>query len=175
MNPKMHFNCRPAQLDDLHAIHVIQEESYSVSMQEHMEVLRRRLRAAPQTCWIAVDGIGPCGYLFAYPSTLGAITPLEGDFSIPRNPDTLYLHDLAIFRRVAGQGVGNALFSLAMETAHAMGLRYSGLVSVQGSRNYWMRRGYEAYGEASSEQRALLKDYPAEAVYMVKRLSAEGA
>lgn len=167
------FVCRPLQASDLSAIHAIQGESYPPSMQEGMDVICRRIEAARETCWIALDDLGPCGYLFAYPSSLGAVTPLDGDFSISSDADTLYLHDLAVLRRVAGRGVGNALFALAMESACARGLDYSGLVSVQGSRHYWMRQGYEV-SEPTPDCVALLRDYPADAVYMTRRLCTPG-
>lgn len=161
--------CRAVQAGDLSAIHAIQAESYSPSMQEGMDVICRRIEAANETCWIALDDFGPCGYLFAYPSTLGTVTPLGGDFSVSFDADTLYLHDLAVLRRVAGRGVGNALFTLALDTARARGLDYSGLVSVQGSRNYWIRQGYEVC-EPAPACAALLRDYPADSVYMTRRL-----
>lgn len=167
------FVCRVVQAGDLSAIHAIQAESYPPSMQEEVDVICRRIEVAKGTCWIALDDIGPCGYLFAYPSTLGAVTPLGGDFSIPPDTDTLYLHDLAVSSRVAGRGVGNALFTLAMKSARARNLHYSALVSVQGSRNYWMRQGYKASEPACSDVN-LLSDYPEDAVYMTKRLRMPG-
>lgn len=167
------FVCRVVQAGDLSAIHAIQAESYPPSMQEGMDVIRRRIDVATGTCWIALDDIGLCGYLFAYPSTLGAVTPLGGDFSIPPDADTLYLHDLAVSRRMAGRRVGNALFTLAMKNARPRNLHYSALVSVQGSREYWMRQGYQSSEPAPSDV-VLLSDYPADAVYMTKRLGMLG-
>jgi len=163
------FDCRLANPDDALAIHAIQEESYSVSMQEKIEVILQRLQQAPHTCWVAEDDVGPCGYLLAYPSKLGAVTPLGGNFSVDANSDTLYLHDLAVSRRMAGKGVGNALVELAMQTATIWKMFYSGLVSVQGSRQYWMRLGYKA-DKPDVQYAAHLKSYPDESVYMVKRL-----
>lgn len=163
------FDCRVASTCDALAIHAIQEESYPALMQEKIDVILQRLQESPRTCWIAEDNAGPCGYLLAYPSRLGAVTPLGGGFSVDSDADTLYLHDLAVLRSTAGKGVGNALVALAMQTAIAWKLPYSGLVSVQGSRQYWMRQGYEADAPAQ-QYAAFLKDYPEDAVYMVKRL-----
>lgn len=169
LKQKSQFVCRRMQVGDLGAIHAIQEERYPESMQESMTVIMRRLHTAHETCWVAEDWMGPCGYLFAYPSTLGAVTQLDGEFSIPANPDTLYLHDLAASRRVDGQGVGGALFKLAMATARARKFPYSGLVAVQGAHEYWARSGYAA-SNPSHEYRSIIQDYPAGTVYMVKRL-----
>lgn len=163
------FNCRLVNTGDALAIHTIQEESYPISLQEKIKVILQRLQEAPRTCWIAEDKAGPCGYLLAYPSRLGVVTPLGADFSLDPNADTLYLHDLAVSRRVAGKGVGNALVALAMETATARKMFYSGLVSVQGSSQYWQRLGYKSIAP-DSQYAACLQSYPDQAVYMVKRL-----
>ncbi|OWW21231.1 hypothetical protein AYR66_18900 [Noviherbaspirillum denitrificans] len=138
-------------------------------MQEEIEVILQRLHDAPRTCWIAEDDAGPCGYLLAYPSRLGAVTPLGGHFCLVSNADTLYLHDLAVPSRMAGKGVGSALVELAMQAAAAWNISSSALVSVQGSRQYWMRLGYTAMAP-DLQYAANLKSYPDDAVYMVKRL-----
>lgn len=166
---KSRFVFRQMQIVDLGAVHAIQEERYPETMQESMDVIARRLHAANETCWVAEDCMGLCGYLFAYPSMLGAVTQLDGDFSIPADPDTLYLHDLAASRRVAGQGVGDALFALAMATARDRKLPYSGLVAVQGACEYWARSGYAA-SDPAQEYRTVVRGYPAGTIYMVKRL-----
>ncbi|MGV3742598.1 MAG: GNAT family N-acetyltransferase [Burkholderiaceae bacterium] len=163
------LECRLAKTDDVLAIHAIQEGCYRVSMQEQIDVIVQRLQAAPDTCWIAEDKAGACGYLFAYPSNLGTVTALGGRFAVVSNADTLYLHDLAVSARMAGKGIGNALVELAMHTARRMEMRYSALVSVQDSRQYWMRRGYED-GTPTARYADHLSAYPDKAVYMIKRL-----
>lgn len=161
---------RLASVADMPAIHAIQEESYPASMQEKQEVILRRLQQAPTTCWIAEVGARACAYLFAYPSRLGAVTPLDGGFARVADADTLYLHDLAVSQRMAGKGMGKALFNLAMEFAAAQGFPYSALVSVQDSSPYWMRLGYEA-SKPAPEYEDSLKIYPDDAIYMIKYLS----
>jgi predicted N-acetyltransferase YhbS len=163
------FGCRLAKTDDIPAIHAIQKECYPALMQEKIDVIVQRLLAASDTCWIAEDNAGPCGYLFAYPSKLGTVTALGRSFSIDFNADTLYLHDLAVSERTAGKGIGNALVEVAMQIAKRMNLHYSALVSVQDSRPYWMRRGYEDDTPAA-QYADHLGGYPEGAVYMVKRL-----
>ncbi|HEY0844873.1 MAG TPA: GNAT family N-acetyltransferase [Noviherbaspirillum sp.] len=168
-NPPTRFVCRLAQAADLDAIHAIQEEAYPPMMQEPLDVIHRRLAVAHDTCWIALDDAGPCGYLFAYPSTRGAITSLGGDFVISTDADTLYLHDLAVSRRMAGQGVSVALCRLAMEAAVMRKLRYLALVAVKGARGYWARLGFEP-GEPGAQCVDVLQAYPEGALYMSRRI-----
>ncbi len=117
---------------------------------------------------VARDAQGVCAYLFAYPSRLGKVTPLGGHFALPDAPDTLYLHDLAVAPRAAGQGVARRLVDALL--ARAGGLRHSALVSVQDTRRFWESLGYlPAAGDA-----AALATYPQDALYMAKRLSTRG-
>ena len=153
---------------DLDAVLAVQAACYPPAMQEAADVVRARLRASPDTVLVARDADGVCAYLFAYPSRLGKVTPLGGAFAVPEAPDTLYLHDLAVAPRVAGQGVARRLVDTML--ARAGGLRHSALVSVQDSRRFWESLGYlPAAGDE-----AALATYPAGALYMTKRLSARG-
>ncbi|MCS0613517.1 GNAT family N-acetyltransferase [Massilia kyonggiensis] len=151
---------------DLDAVLAVQAACYPPAMQEAADVVRARLHASPHTVLVARDAQGVCAYLFAYPSRLGKVTPLGGEFALPDAPDTLYLHDLAVAPRAAGQGVARRLVDAML--ARAGGLRHSALVSVQDSRRFWESLGYAA----AAGDAAALATYPADALYMVKRLSA---
>ncbi len=153
---------------DLDAVLAVQAACYPPAMQEGADVVRARLRASPDTVLVARDGDGVCAYLFAYPSRLGKVTPLGGEFAVPDSPDTLYLHDLAVAPRAAGRGVARRLVDAML--ARAGGLRHSALVSVQDTRRFWESLGYTR----AAGDRAALATYPADALYMAKRLSARG-
>lgn len=153
---------------DLDAVLAVQAACYPPPMQEPADVVRARLRASPDTVLVARDADGVCAYLFAYPSRLGKVTPLGGDFAVPKEPDTLYLHDLAVAPRAAGQGVARRLVDAML--ARAGSLRHSALVSVQDSRPFWESLGYAV---AAGDARALAT-YPTDAQYMTKRMSARG-
>lgn len=163
---------RITSMTEIHLSEVlrVQAECYPTTMQEAAQTLHSRLKAAPGSAWVALDAEGICAYLFTYPSTTGNITPLGGGFHVPENPDCLYLHDLAVAKRAHGQKLGPALVTVALEAAKARGLPYSSLVSVQDSRGFWQRLGYEAFGQLDDVQRANLRTYDGPACYMVKRL-----
>jgi GNAT superfamily N-acetyltransferase len=156
----------PMRTRDLDAVLAVQAACYPSALQEAADVVLARLRASPDTVRVACDGDGVCGYLFAYPSGLGKVTPLGGAFVLPADPDTLYLHDLAVVPRAAGRGVARRLVAALLALAAGRGLRHTALVAVQDSRRFWESLGYaQARGDD-----AALATYPPGAVYMTRRL-----
>lgn len=156
---------------DIPSVLVIQEECYVPDAIESEAVIRARLEHAPSCAWVAEDAQGICAYLVGYPSELGKVTPLGGNFAACSAPACLYLHDLAVARRVAGQGVGSRLVGLALDAARRQGLRYSALVSVQQSAQFWCGLGYAQRDLAEAAQAAHLGTYPGPACYMVRDAS----
>ena len=151
---------------DLDAVLAVQAACYPPAMREAADVVLARLAASPDTVRVARDARGVCGYLFAYPSHLGKVTPLGGLFDVAPAADTLYLHDLAVAPRAAGQGVARRLVGAMLAAAAARGCSHSALVSVQGSRPFWESLGYvAAVGEACG-----LATYPDGALYMTRPL-----
>lgn len=162
---------RPMRTSDIPAILAIQAEAYSDMLLESAEVIALRLQASPELAWVATDAQGPCAYLFGYRSRAGTVTPLDGAFSEPDDPDCLYLHDLAVARRAAGRGIGPLLVQRLLDHARAQRLRYSALVSVQDSEAFWSRLGYAPASDLDEHQQAHLASYGVPAQYMVQTLS----
>nr|WP_314538905.1 GNAT family N-acetyltransferase [uncultured Massilia sp.] len=152
--------------DDLDAVLAVQADCYPPPMREAADVVLARRRAAPATAIVACAGADVCGYLFAYPSVHGKVTPLGGAFALPEAPDTLYLHDLAVAPRALGQGVARRLVDRMHGIGAQQGLTHAALVSVQDSRRFWEGFGYVvAAGDA-----AALASYPPGALYMARPL-----
>lgn len=160
------FSIRLMQQRDIPAVLAIQLEAYSADLQESAAVIGARLASAPGHAWVAEDEEGVCAYLFAYQSQLGKVTPLDGDFEIPDRPDCLYLHDLAVARRAAGRRIGPALVHEALGQAHRQQLRFSALVSVQESSEFWSRLGYSPR-RPDPDHLEHLGSYQVPATYMV--------
>ena len=162
----------PQHLDGLLAV---QRACYGAGFLESAEVFARRL-ASPVNCSLVVEMDGQVGaYLAACHAVQGRVTPLQGDFepvAAPGRADTLYLHDLAVLPALAGQGMAQALLQPLWQQAIAQGLRYSALVSVQGSEAYWARQGYAGLPPGTASGRTGLASYGEGAVYMVRRLVA---
>lgn len=161
---------RPLATADLPGLLAVQLACYGEGYVESGEVFARRLASAAN-CSLVLERAGVvCAYLAAYGSVRGKVTPLHGDFEEVPQPDTLYLHDMAVLPACAGQGLARALLRPMWDVARSRGLRHSALVSVQGSQNYWERQGYAVQPLADAVQRAQLARYGEGAVYMVRAL-----
>jgi len=54
----------------------------------------------------------------------------------------LFIHDLAVSKRVAGMGVGKKMVTHLLEKAQAQGFRCALLVAVQNSVPFWHKFGF---------------------------------
>lgn len=156
---------------DIAAVVRVQHDSYVHWMVEPAPVIAARLQRCPDTAWVAVDSSGVFAYLVCYRSACGRVTPLGATFEASPNPDSLYIHDLAV-GGAAGSGIGAGLVRHAWDAALADGLRYSSLVSVQNSQAFWERFGYRRTSLADDPvQQDCLAAYGRDACYMVASLS----
>ena len=162
---------RPLTVDDLPGLLDVQRACYGDDYVESAEVFARRLASPAQWSLVLEDDGRVCAYLAAYGSLLGKVTPLHGDFEAVPQPDTLYLHDMAVLPPLAGRGLARALLDPLWRQAQARGLRQSALVSVQGSQGFWERHGYAAQPLHDAAQRQRLAAYGVGAVYMVRGLN----
>ena len=162
---------RALTVDDLPGLLAVQHACYGEGFIEGAEVFARRLANPAQCSLVLKDGGRVCAYLAAYDSLLGKVTPLHGDFETAPQPDTLYLHDMAVLPPLAGRGLARALLDPLWRQAQARGLRQSALVSVQGSQGFWERHGYAAQPLHDAAQRQRLAAYGVGAVYMVRGLN----
>lgn len=164
-------NIRLMSQEDIPAVLHVQRECYELLTLEDEATIRARLNTSPDSAWIAEDDDGVCAYLVSYRSVVGKVTPLGGHFEVPSEPDCLYLHDLAISDRSKGSGMGSALVRFALAQARGEGLKYSSLVSVQGSSEFWKRLGFDVFTELDTTQKTNLQSYAGASWYMVKKLT----
>ena len=152
--------------DDLDAVLRVQAACYPPAMQEPRAVVLSRLRAAGGTTLVAVHGGSVCAYVFAYRSTTGAVTPLDAEFEVKENSDTLYIHDLSVAPAAAGLGIARQLVERLRLLAAGAGLTQCALVSVQDSQAFWERLGFHATACEGEGARLALASYPPGAIYM---------
>jgi ribosomal protein S18 acetylase RimI-like enzyme len=157
---------------DLDAVLAVQAACYPPSMREAADVVLARLRAAPATTLVLPDAAGICAYVFGYPSRLGRITPLNAGFAPAPDPDTLYVHDLAVRPRAHGRGLGRRLARRLLGAGRAQGLRHGALVAVLDARPFWESLGFSTVPEipGAGQGGEALASYPGEAVYMSRLL-----
>jgi ribosomal protein S18 acetylase RimI-like enzyme len=161
---------RPLAAADVPGLLTVQLACYGEGFVESGDVFARRL-ASPANCSLVLERAGAvCAYLAAYRSVRHKVTPLHGDFEAVPQPDTVYLHDMAVLPTCAGQGLARALLQPMWDAARAQGLRHTALVSVQGSGAYWARHGYAAQPLPDAVQRERLASYGQGAVYMARTL-----
>lgn len=159
---------RPMQPDDLPSVLEIQRACYIPVMNEDGPTLRGRLAAAPDFSWVGEQAGQVCTYLVTYPSLLGEITPLGGDFALPEKPDCLYFHDLAVHPGMAGTGCGAALVAHALQAGRQQGLMQAALVCVQDALAFWRGRGFIERGLPDGPAQTALASYPGKACYMTR-------
>ena len=160
------------RLADIAAVMQVQAACYAIEMNEAESVMAARAARVPDFAWVAEDAQGVCAYLLAYPSRLGRLTQLGADFAPLLQADCLYLHDLAVAPRAAGQALGARLVRHAWQFARRCGHRSSALVSVQDSRSFWERLGYAACVPHEAQELAKLSSYAQPCCYMSKTLEA---
>lgn len=161
---------RAMRQSDLPRILEIQAQCYPPSMQEGAATILERLQAAGDTCLVAEDGGKVGAYLFAYRSTLGAVTPLGGVFKPCAAGDTIYLHDLALGRESKGKGLGSLLVRAALTQARERGLSHAALVAVQDAHAYWRRLGFRRVDHLDAAGLEAMRGYPGGPEYMVRAL-----
>ena len=167
----MQHHVRALALAHLPGLLAVQRACYGAGYVESAEVFARRLASPANGSLVLLDAAGDVvAYLAAYRSALHKVTPLHGDFEAAPLPDTLYLHDMAVHPRHAGQGLASALLAPLLQSARGDGLRHSALVAVQGAQRYWQRHGFTAAELPEAGQRERLRSYGEDAVYMVRTL-----
>lgn len=139
----MAIHITPMHAHDVAAVFAVQVACYQSDFHESMAVIAERWGQSPQTAWLAWLGDQVVGYLVAYQSVFGKVSPLGAGFEVAVQPTCLYLHDVAVDPRAAGRGVAAQLIGHALQFARTQGLQGSALVSVQDSQAFWQKYGYQ--------------------------------
>jgi ribosomal protein S18 acetylase RimI-like enzyme len=132
-------------------------------------VLAERQRLYHNGCYLLEVGERPAGYVLSHPWRAGilpALNALLGE--LPDEPDTYYLHDLALLPVARRIGVASEIVRALIKHARANDFPTMTLVAVNKSQGFWEKHGF-----AVTEAPALadkLKSYEADARLMVKPL-----
>jgi predicted N-acetyltransferase YhbS len=151
---------------DIPAVLEIQAICYTELTPESDASLHAKLRASQATCFIASIEGAVVGYLISLPWESSNPPALNAETCrLPRSPDCLYLHDLAVTRSARKLRTGHALVEAFLAQLRASGLGRASLVAVQGSAPYWERYGFRAV-PPSGPLKAKLATYGDSVLYM---------
>lgn len=122
----------------------VQSEVYLDVEPESTEILRSKWLHSPACCFAMRKGDEVLAYLLAH--AWDSIHPPKLHQPLPAESQGqgLFLHDIAVSRKLTGVGAGTQLVKQLLETAGKLGYRHIRLVAVQGSSAFWKKLGFEA-------------------------------
>jgi ribosomal protein S18 acetylase RimI-like enzyme len=156
---------RPMTTADLAAVEVIGARAHP-DHPEDPAIFAERLRLYPQGCLVLHEDGCLLGYAVAHPWLFGcppSLNTLLG--ALPAQPDTLYIHDIAVLPEARHSGAGAAVLRRLAEQARACGAASLSLVAVGRSHGFWERQGFVTHDDAGL--RAKLPSYGDTARFMV--------
>lgn len=136
---------------------------------ESSEVLAERQQLYRHGCYLLEIGDRPTGYILSHPWHDGmppALNTMLG--SLPDEPSTYYLHDLALLPVARRIGAASHIVEALTKHAQAQGLPTMSLVAVNGSAGFWSRHGFRPVDVPALAGK--LESYEPEARLMVKPL-----
>ena len=137
---------------------------------ERPEVFEERWGLFSSGCFVLQNSDGMIGYAVSHPIALFDPPPLDSLISkIDPHADSLYVHDVSILPAWQKKGLGSEAIKLLKELARGKGLLWMSLVSVNGSRPFWGKHGFQTFhfviGETNSSDDKI-RSQGSGAVYM---------
>jgi hypothetical protein len=159
---------RPATGADLDDVVQIGAQIH-VELPESRETLAEKLALFPHGCFVLMRNETALGYALSHPWLLDEIPKLNQPLlRLPKNPNCMLIHDVAILTEGRGYGASAALINLITTLARERNIAVLALVSVYGSYHLWSRFGFEA--KTDDVWREKLKSYGDSARYMICKL-----
>jgi GNAT superfamily N-acetyltransferase len=161
---------RPIRDADWPAIDRIQRACFAATAIEPQDVLQSISRHSPVSCLLA-ETDRPLAYVLAHPWTPDDVPPLQAVLpGLPVNATSLFFHDLAVTPEARGTGLAHRLVEELLAWAGRQGLLHGSLISVQDSRRFWERYGFEARPDLTARfQDTVARHYQVEFVFMTAR------
>ncbi len=165
------LHIRNAQLDDVTHIHNIQASCYQTQYLEHINSFASKINKTAQSCWIAEINGHAIAYLICLPVSAYNFPTLNAtEFEPSDSPALFYLHDLAVHADYRDAGAGRQLIQHALDFAKQQHFDQIGLIAVQGSTNYWQKRGFEVRCPTPLGLSEKVASFGTEAVFMQQQL-----
>ncbi len=161
---------RVIQNSDWPAIDRIQRECFPPTAIESREVLQSISAHSPETCLIAETTL-PLGYVLAHPWIPDDLPPVQATLpAIPPDASSLFFHDLAVTPAARGSGLAHRMVEELLALARRRGISRGSLLSVQDSRRFWARYGFQERPDLAERFReTVARLYQVEFVFMTAR------
>jgi Sortase and related acyltransferases len=143
----------------------IQYAVYPNITPESEAVLRSKIELGPETCLVVTNHQGKVmAYCLAHP-WLSNPAGLHTIYSAPINPQSLYIHDMAISPAFTRQGIGKKILQYLYEWAKKHYFEQLSLVSLAQATSYWQVQGFQHQDYSIDTHQ-----YGEGACYMLKRI-----
>lgn len=135
---------------------------------EEPAVAAERLALGPLGCLVLDGPDGLIGYAVSHPWIFGQPPALNTPLGrLPAQPDTWYIHDVALMPAARGTGAAAAIVTTLIGLASAARLPSLTLVAVNNSVGFWSRHGLSAVEAPDLAEK--LRSYGPDARYMMRR------
>jgi GNAT superfamily N-acetyltransferase len=137
---------------------------------ESADVLAEKHRLYRPGSYLFEIGERPAGYILSHPWKNGGLPALNTLLeALPPDPDTYYLHDLALLPVARRIGAASFIVSALAKHAATHGFATMSLVAVNGSQGFWERHGFAAVDAPELSQK--LASYEDAARLMIRPLA----
>jgi predicted N-acetyltransferase YhbS len=128
----------------------VQDEAYIDIITEEGDILKSKWEASPDTCFVFQSEHNTIeGYVLSHPWGADKPPKLFEKHASDASMCTLFLHDLAVSKKVRGLGVGKQLAARCLAAAKHYQFKRILLVSVQGSEGFWSDLGFNVVDDTS--------------------------
>jgi GNAT superfamily N-acetyltransferase len=134
---------------------------------ESPAIVAERVALYPAGCLVLCGDASVLGYAISHPWRFLHPPRLDTKLGgLPVDPDTYYIHDLALLPEARGTGAGNDAVQRLIEQAISEILGNLSLVAVSGSAPFWNRYGFQVHADRAIQKR--LRSYGNDARFMVR-------
>jgi ribosomal protein S18 acetylase RimI-like enzyme len=151
----------PAVIDIADAVHP--------DFPEDEVVFANRLALHPAGCAVLEGDGGIKGYAISHPWHFKAPPALNSLLTMPPDPSTFYIHDLALLPETRKSGAGALAVDILVASAKLMQLPNMTLVAVNNSVHFWQRHGFNIMRDSELDQK--LQSYGEHARFMIRDLT----
>ncbi|MBU1310074.1 MAG: GNAT family N-acetyltransferase [Gammaproteobacteria bacterium] len=120
----------------------LQAEAYFQVEPESLDVLKSKWLISPASCFVYEKAGKLVAYLLAHCWHSETAPKLYQMLPDGTTGPILFLHDLAISKAAAGDGLGTKMVSYLIKTAKEGGFQQINLVAVQQSGAFWQKQGF---------------------------------